>query len=382
MKTHLLKFIEALRNGGLGVSVAETLDAMHAVSVVGVDRLALREGLAATLVKDEAERPLFDKIFDQFFAASGRRHGKGEPARAADQGWGPGAGQRGTLPRPTEQQPERPGRPRDHPQPAERQRRTPPRETPMRQSSQRLAHARALQTVPFAQMSPDEVEACAALLADLSRRFQAYTRRRQRAATRRGRLDIRRTVRRSMGYGGVPLEPAFREQRPGRTDLVALCDSSHSVATASHFLLSLLTPARGFFRRARLFAFVDRPVEVSVEDGKIIPHDSLDLYARSDFGRVLETFWSRYEALLTRGTIVLILGDARNNRRPPRADILGRMRARVQRILWLNPESPQRWNSGDSVMRTYQRQCDVVLAASNLKELESALKRLHRSLAT
>jgi uncharacterized protein with von Willebrand factor type A (vWA) domain len=77
--------------------------------------------------------------------------------------------------------------------------------------------------------------------------------------------------------------------------------------------------------------------------------------------------------------VVLILGDARNNRRPPRADLLGRIRNAVQQVIWLNPESPVRWNTGDSVMATYQRHCDVVLAASTLQQLYAALQRTFRA---
>jgi uncharacterized protein len=207
-----------------------------------------------------------------------------------------------------------------------------------------------------------------------ARRFRAHLNRRHRTA-KHGRLDIRRTIRLSINKGGVPIEPAFRRRRPGAPDLVALCDCSHSVAMASHFLIRLLHPAHEFFRRVRLFAFVDNPVEISVQDGMVIPHERLDLYARSDFGKVLVSFWNRHETLLTRNTILVILGAARNNRRPPRADVLARTKGFVRRIVWLNPEPSARWNSDDSVMSTYGRYCDEVFAASTLRELFTALQR-------
>jgi uncharacterized protein with von Willebrand factor type A (vWA) domain len=173
----------------------------------------------------------------------------------------------------------------------------------------------------------------------------------------------------------VPIQPAFRARRPGAPDLVALCDCSHSVATATRFLIGLLQPAHEFFRRVRLFAFVDEPIEISVEDGRLVPHEHLDLYARSDFGKVLVMFRERYESLLNRNTILLILGDARNNRRPPRADVLARFGTAVRRLVWLNPEPIERWNTGDSVLRTYQRACHELLAASTIQELHTALGR-------
>ncbi len=157
---------------------------------------------------------------------------------------------------------------------------------------------------------------------------------------------------------------------------MALCDVSASVAVVSDLLLALLAPAAEYFRRVRTFAYVDGLCEVSFENGYVVPHETLDLYARSDFGKVLQQFWAEEGGpLLTRNTIVLILGDARNNRRPPRADLLARMRDRAKKLIWLNPEPRERWNTGDSVMSAYAPACDLVLECENLNELLSALKQ-------
>ncbi len=48
MKTRLLTFVNMLRDAGLSLTVGETLDALHAVRIVGVERRALRDGLAVT----------------------------------------------------------------------------------------------------------------------------------------------------------------------------------------------------------------------------------------------------------------------------------------------------------------------------------------------
>ena len=64
------------------------------------------------------------------------------------------------------------------------------------------------------------------------------------------------------------------------------------------------------------------------------------------------------------------------HRRPPRADILRDLHERVRAVIWLNPDAPERWNSGDSVMATYARHCDAVLAAHNLRTLLRALAEL------
>ncbi|MFI5396240.1 MAG: VWA domain-containing protein [Candidatus Binatia bacterium] len=377
MRDRLLTFIDALRDAGLPLTMAEALDAMHAVGVIGVEPEAFHEGLAAALVKDEADRPAFDAVFARFFAVPGRQRRRGERPQPVDEGQGRGSGRPGTLPAAAEHR----ERPRDDPgqQPSSERCVEFSRRRQQPDGARRLARDRELLTIPFRTMSPPDAEACEALVTELAQRFRAHLSRRQHAA-HRGRLDLRRTLRRSITKGGVPIDPAFRRRRPGRPDLVALCDFSHSVTIASQFLIALLTPASAFFRRVRLFAFVDRPVEVSFEGGALVPHEPLDLYARSDFGKVLLTFWNQHEPLLTRSTIILILGDARNNRRPPRADVLGRIHSAVRQTTWLNPEPRERWNTGDSTMGTYERHCDALLAASNVRELYAALRRTFRTL--
>ena len=98
MKDRLLSFIDALREAGLAITLAEALDAMHVVGVTGVEPQAFREGLAAALVKDEADRPAFDAVFERFFAVPARGRGLGERPRPSDEGQGRGSGRAQTAP--------------------------------------------------------------------------------------------------------------------------------------------------------------------------------------------------------------------------------------------------------------------------------------------
>ncbi|HEX2272594.1 MAG TPA: VWA domain-containing protein [Acidimicrobiales bacterium] len=62
-------FLDELRVAGLPVSLTESLDAFEAVRHVDlVDRQAVREALAATVVKRAEHRPTFDTVFDVWFA--------------------------------------------------------------------------------------------------------------------------------------------------------------------------------------------------------------------------------------------------------------------------------------------------------------------------
>src|SRR6185369_6216948 len=88
MRARILGFVQALREDGLAVSVAEALDAVAAVAAGGVERPVLREALAATLVKDEADRPAFDARFDAMFPALGAARPRARKARRGGGGAG------------------------------------------------------------------------------------------------------------------------------------------------------------------------------------------------------------------------------------------------------------------------------------------------------
>ena len=74
MTSRLLAFIRWLREHGVRVSVAESLDALYSVRQVGIhDRELLRLGLRTALVKSHHDFATFDTLFERFFTAPRRR---------------------------------------------------------------------------------------------------------------------------------------------------------------------------------------------------------------------------------------------------------------------------------------------------------------------
>src|SRR5205814_1132378 len=73
---------------------------------------------------------------------------------------------------------------------------------------------------------------------------------------RKGSLNVRRTLRRNMGLGGIPARPAFRQRRPHRPDVIVLCDVSDSVRHVSRLMLLFLYTLQSLFTRVRSFVFV------------------------------------------------------------------------------------------------------------------------------
>ena len=90
-------FVAALREAGLAVSVAESLDAVRTLERVELtDREQVRGALAATLVKRQVQRGLFDTLFDVFWpAVTGDSAAAPDDTPAAPRD--PGAAPRGPL---------------------------------------------------------------------------------------------------------------------------------------------------------------------------------------------------------------------------------------------------------------------------------------------
>ncbi len=72
MEDRIVEFIAGLRAAGVRVSLAESADAFRAVEQVGIANKELfKATLQATLVKDAADVPQFDKLFPIYFGSGG-----------------------------------------------------------------------------------------------------------------------------------------------------------------------------------------------------------------------------------------------------------------------------------------------------------------------
>ncbi|MFF0753231.1 VWA domain-containing protein [Streptomyces sp. NPDC004267] len=209
--------------------------------------------------------------------------------------------------------------------------------------------------------------------------------RRRRAA--RGEIDLRRTLRRSLSTGGVPMRPVLRQRRPGRPELVLLCDVSGSVAGFAHFTMLLVQALHDQFSRVRVFAFVNRVDEVTdlVARGRADPAglgerilaeaELTGWHGQSDYGTALGEFAERYADAVGPRTVVFVLGDARTNRSDPNLPALKRIADRARRVYWLNPEQPALWSTGDSVAHAYADLVDM-RPCRNARQLADLVGRL------
>lgn len=87
-------------------------------------------------------------------------------------------------------------------------------------------------------------------------------------------------------------------------------------------------------------------------------------------------FQRDYMDLLTKKTTLIIVGDGRSNYMHPEDAILGQMRERCRRVIWLNPEPEQIWGTGDSEIKAYMHHCHEVRQCSNVNQLIAFIEEL------
>ena len=467
MDDKLIEFSNLLRQNGVRVSVAEDLDSLAAIRVLGLSsREALKSGLRATMVKRAVDVPVFDELFDVFFSgiqallqaatersqqATGldpkefqrlleqlekllQEQGKdlselakewlrndngrveqrvreaAEQARVGeiDRPYQEGQFTHGManafglseLLRQIEDFRDRLSGLGLDPQTAERlQRYLESRLRDLaqlmkqvvrqeldkhdlgRRESQRLA---TLGEKSFFYLSEDEIRRMKEAVTKLAQRLKNVIAIKRKRA-KRGKFDVKDTLRKNLQYGGVPFRIQFDDKKKDKPQVVVLCDVSDSVRNVSRFMLQFVYSLQDLYSRVRSFIFVAETGEITrlFEENDI--HEAIELalrgnvinvFAHSDFGRAFKLFHRDYITAVNKRTTVIVLGDARNNYNLPNEWALRDIRLRAKQLIWLNPESKMTWGFGDSEMERYRPFCDVVEECRNLNQLYRVIDRL------
>lgn len=241
----------------------------------------------------------------------------------------------------------------------------------------RLKERERLLDKSFYYLSPSEIRRMREAVAALARRLKNIMSVR-RKRTKRGRLDVKATLRSSLEFGGVPFRIRYENKRRERPQIVILCDISDSVRNVSRFMLQFVHSLQDMYSRVRSFVFVADIGEVSglFEDNdiqtaiqKAIGGEVVNVYAHSDFGRAFKKFHQEHLEAIDSRTTVIVLGDARNNYNAPNDWVLRDVQERARQVIWLNPENRSTWGFGDSEMQRYGRFCDMVEECRNLRQL-------------
>jgi len=368
----------ALRAHGIAATVRDEIDAALALALVDrADRDEVACALRIALKIRRAAWPAFDLIFAKFWYGADRDLDQAPP-------------------------PTRPPAPREQPprllswDPVRRRLAVPDEEDELpggaKTGTRPAASPTALlrgKSFDAAAWSAQELAAMERMLARLARRLATCHSRRlvPSPGTARGRLDPRRSQRRALATGGEMLRFARRVRAVEEPRLVFLCDTSGSMDAYTRFLLMFVLALRRAARRAELFAFNTELVDLGrdVVPGKIrLTLERLaarvpDWSGGTRLGESLATFASRHLPRLGGPrTIVVVLSDGLDRGDPAElAAAVRRIRARVRRLVWLNPLlGDPRYEPIARGMAAALPFIDCFAPAHNLESLERLLPQL------
>lgn len=455
MEERIVKFISALRAGGVRVSLAESADAFSAVENLGVQNQdTFRLSLRATLVKDLESLPTFEELFPLFFSSGEpppllnlmdglteeeanmmaealRQFGqrlqgmlerllRGEqltPAELQALGQMVGLTHADDL-RYRDWMARRMQRAIQFDQVQEAMQEIMELMAQMGMNKERLQQMRhlvaqnmqalqeqlrqytgqriaenmaeqhpedaldGLMDRPFHTLSDSDMQQLHQEVRRLAALLRSRIALRQRRA-KSGQLDAKATIRANLKHGGVPFQIKHRD-RSIKPKLVIICDISTSMRHCSELMLSLLYELQDQVSKTHAFSFIDHLEYITPDFQGNRANEAIQQvltrmppgYYSTDLGYSLQNFTDRYIDTIDHRTTLIVVGDGRNNYNDPRLDIFKQMARRSRRTLWLNPEMPMLWGSGDSDMLEYAPLCDVVLQVSTLSELTAAVDQL------
>jgi uncharacterized protein with von Willebrand factor type A (vWA) domain len=240
----------------------------------------------------------------------------------------------------------------------------------------------SLMNRPFSALSEKDMERLRKEVQRLAAVLRTRVALRQKRA-KTGQLDAKATIRANLKHGSVPIEIKHRN-RSLKPKLVVMCDISTSMRYCSELMLSLLYAMQSQISKTHAFAFIDHLEFISPDFTQHEADEAVTVvlermpsgYYNTDFGNSLDNFDQSYMDTIDGRTTFIVVGDGRNNYNNPRLDIFTRIARRSRRTIWLTPEAPALWGSGDSDMLKYASKCDVILQANTLSELTAAVDKL------
>jgi uncharacterized protein with von Willebrand factor type A (vWA) domain len=323
------RFGALLRRQGLPITLIHVTDAVRALDYLDVaDRNEVYLGLRAVFVGRPEDVPTFDRAFDAFWRVATEADAIADALMPALPEEGPA----------TERESPRESLALDAWGDDSAEEGDEPLSVPA--ASEREAMA----TQDFATFSADQLDAVYRLTVQIARRLARRISRRRRPSARRGRIDLRRTLRANLTRGDL-IDLRFRRRKRRKVRLVLLCDVSGSMDLYSRFLLQFLFALQSVFSRVETFTFSVHLTRVTEYLRTRSYREVLrrltavrDWSGGTRIGESLAEFNRRWPGFVDRRTMVIILSDGWDTGDPEvLATELLRIKRRAGRVIWLNP---------------------------------------------
>ena len=200
-------------------------------------------------------------------------------------------------------------------------------------------------------------------------------------------IDLKNTIKQSLGKGGHIDQFLFKEQQKRKVNLVLICDVSKSMELYSKFLIEFMYGFQQVVHQLRAFVFSTRLVALSqiLRNGnfkKVLENlsDQVPYWSGGTrIGASLEEFNTKYgNRILNKDTIVIILSDGWDTGELGTLEhAMRHIHKKSHRVIWINPLAGNpNYRPETKAMQTCLPYIDVFTSAHNLETLKAISKSL------
>ena len=329
LQRNIIDFCRVLREREMLVTPSEVIDAIKTADIVDLaDRQEFKTALRSVLTARPEDIPLHDATFDEFWRTRlvERVEERGEDGVAGEDPEAQGE----ELPQPQVSEGDEAEADDDE-----------GLDMPLYSPVEVLAGR------DFSTFVPDEMQDIARAILLIARRLSTRESRRYRSTQRGHAIDLRRTMRRNIKYGGTVVELAKKKRKIRKPKIVLICDVSRSMDTYSKFLLQFIYALQNTLGRVESFVFSTRLTRVTEYFRASDIYTALDRIARevpdwsggTRIGESLKVFnhdWAL--RMVNQHTIVLIMSDGLDTGDASVLEYeMEQIQRRAARVIWLNP---------------------------------------------
>ena len=324
----IVEFCRFARACGIAAGVKESLEAVRAANAVGIEnRQNLKFALRAVICSTKADWDIFDEIFDAFWSGSATQENL----------------ERGKRNKSTREQESQ----QENSELASTAQSTAMAELEEGKAVMGATMNERLKKADFSEVKQADLIELEKISLRLLQQMSLRLSRRIRSLAVRGRVDLRRTIRRSIGRGGDPIDLSFRKRKLQPLKLVIALDVSGSMNPYSIFFVRFAYALQKYFKRVDTFLFSTQLTEITPTLRARQLRDALEALAGHAAGwsggtKIGESLHQLTQLqgrrLFSRDTVFMVLSDGWETGDPAvLAEELSAIKRRVRKLIWLNP---------------------------------------------
>jgi uncharacterized protein with von Willebrand factor type A (vWA) domain len=376
MKATIVHLSNQLRDKGLNVSIRSTQTALDTYELLGTTDLALlKRALRSVYVKDKYDMVKFDEIFDECFIKKPQTDDR-QVERNSNKRIGKIGGKSNKYII------KKNGKTKKNPNKMGSEQIKQLSGTPVLDEREELERDGELLNKDLTKINkfdPRILELCQ----QLGRRIANKRSRRNRMA-KTNKVDIRRTMRKNIKYGGVPVELIKAKPRKRKNEHLFLNDISGSCEWISSWFFMLMYSCQSAFKDSRVFEFDNKVIETTdalkqeyllsaFADVRTLRMRNAMVHGTSNMYAAFNQF--RKQTKLNNKSYVIILSDCRDwagpkiDGVPASVDSIRDMVRDSKKVVILNPEDKNKWDIVDSCVSLYKEAGAQVFEVSTLNQL-------------